>query len=179
MQKPPPPRRFGIGDLAILIAGITIGFWLLGIGSGAQMSVIGSDAGMRVSPYGAWVGVLGGLSVVGPPLLILARRRHKRKFGPGELMWFSQGTSAWLLWPPIVYHRVQTNPPGGPIAGPCFAYGTPLMALYLGSALLFGGWIRKRRRCRARSWQETFGLILGVFWACTGGYALYIIWSSR
>jgi hypothetical protein len=63
----------------------------------------------------------------------------------------------------------------------CFAYGTPLMAIYVGSALLFGGWIRRKGRSRRRrlSWRERFGLALGIAWAATGGYVLYLIYADR
>ena len=180
MQKRPAPKRFGIGHMAVLIAGVTFGFWLLGLGVGEDIGPAVGAPGREINPYGIIVGVLGGLSVVGPPLLLLARKRERRRFGPGELIWFTQGTSAWLLWPPIVVNRMRPAPGPGSTAAICFAYGTPLMAIYLGAALLFGGWIRvgKKRR-RARSWRETFGLLLGVLWACTGGYCLYIIWGSR
>ena len=62
----------------------------------------------------------------------------------------------------------------------CFAYGTPLMAIYVGSALLFGGWIRRKGRARRRrlSWRERFGLVLGIAWAATGGYVLFLIYSE-
>jgi hypothetical protein len=66
----------------------------------------------------------------------------------------------------------------------CFAYGTPLMALYVTIALLLGGGFRRRRRrrlfqgraVRQRSWMETFGLVLGLLWAGTGLYVLALIY---
>ena len=61
----------------------------------------------------------------------------------------------------------------------CYMYGTPLMALYVTLALLTGGWLTKRRRKRlARTWQESFGLILGLAWACTGLYVLEILYEA-
>ena len=61
----------------------------------------------------------------------------------------------------------------------CYLYGTPLMAVYVTLALLAGGWLGKRRRKRlARSWQETFGLILGLVWACTGLYVLELLYEG-
>jgi hypothetical protein len=61
----------------------------------------------------------------------------------------------------------------------CFAYGTPLMAVYVTAALLAGGWLGKRRRRRRRlSWREQFGLLLGLCWACTGFYVLYILYHE-
>ncbi len=61
-------------------------------------------------------------------------------------------------------------------------YGTPLMALYVTITLLAGGWLplrpgRRRRRAR-RSWTDTFGLILGLIWACTGLYILSTIYRN-
>jgi hypothetical protein len=65
-------------------------------------------------------------------------------------------------------------------ASVCFAYGTPLMAIYVTAGLLAGGWLRKSRRRRwKRSWREQYGLLLGLAWACTGGYVLYLIYRNE
>jgi hypothetical protein len=135
-----------------------------------------------VDPFAVLIGVLGGASVIGPPILLWERRRRRKKWGPGEVMWFAEGMSAWLLWPPAVIHRIKNTPPGPDraMSAACFAYGTPLMAVWVGSALLCGGWIRRRgpRRRRMLSWRERFGLILGILWACTGGWVLYLIYGG-
>ena len=168
-----------IWELGLLIAGIAVGFWLFGMG--LRLHFFGNEPEPGPNAYGIWIGLLGGLSVVGPPILLWERRRRKRRFGPGEILWFSHGMSAWLLWPPVVLARASRDPRlqiDSPLSVSCFAYGTPLMALYLGSALLAGGWIRRRGRARRRySWHEQFGLILGILWACTGGYCLYLIYG--
>jgi hypothetical protein len=54
------------------------------------------------------------------------------------------------------------------------------MALYVTIALHAGGWLplRRRRRHRPRSWTETFGLLLGLLWACTGLYVLGLIYHD-
>ncbi len=168
----PGPRRLTIGGLCLLVAGVAVGLWLLAI-----------RGGEAASPYLWWIGVLGGASLVGPPILLWGRRRRRGRWGPGEILWFSEGVSAWLLWPPMVRARILPPHPQvmerGSLSANCFAYGTPLMALHVGSALLFGGWIRPRgRRRRARSWRERFGLILGLLWACTGLYVLYAIYHD-
>src|SRR5262249_11895757 len=115
---------------------------------------------------------LGGLSLIGPPLLLLTARR--RAWGAGRLLWFAQGTASWLLWPPFVYRKVMySSPQSESISGVCYYYGTPLMAVYVTLALLAGGRLKRSRRRRiSRSWQETFGLILGLAWACTGLYLI-------
>ena len=47
------------------------------------------------------------------------------------------------------------------------------MALYMALALWAGRSLRRRkRRRRVLGWQERFGLILGLAWACTGLYLL-------
>jgi hypothetical protein len=47
------------------------------------------------------------------------------------------------------------------------------MAVYVTIALLVSGRFRRSRRRRLfRSWQETFGLFLGLAWACTGLYLI-------
>jgi hypothetical protein len=180
VEPRPRARRMAIWELSLLIAGIAVGFWLFGMG--LRFQIFGDQPEPKVNPYGVWIGLLGGLSIVGPPLLLWERRRSKRRFGPGGILWFSQGMSAWLLWPPFVIARASSDPRlnrDSPLSAHCFAYGTPLMALYLGSALLAGGWFRRRGRARLRySWHERFGLILGMIWACTGGYCLYLIYGN-
>ena len=53
------------------------------------------------------------------------------------------------------------------------------MALYVTLGMLSGGWLTKRRRKRmTRSWPETFGLLLGLAWACTGLYVLEILYEA-
>ena len=160
----------------VLIAGLALGIWLVlpdlrgvpqGIGSLNDAVLIGA------------VMVLGGLSVVGPPLLLSRRKRDRGPWQAGKLLWFASGTAAWLLWPPIVVRRFQGPGFGNSETGLCFAYGTPLMAVYVVAALLAGGWLRKSRRRRIRrSWRETFGLLLGLAWACTGLYLLVNLYRS-
>ena len=173
-------RRFTILDMMLLIAGAAVGLWLV--------IVEGKDAN---GDEGAWlfylVFLLGGLSTIGPPLLLWERYRRpgsgpRPRFRAGEFLWFCQGTATWLLWPPVIFHRVQAR--GGPeprvLSSVCFFYGTPLMAIYVTIALIAGGWLRRPRRgARARrSWTETFGLILGLIWACTGLYMLAQVYRS-
>ncbi len=173
----PGPRRLAIWEMCLLVAGIAVGFWLFGM----------EIDGPGLTPwFGQVAGVLGGMSIVGPPILLWERRRRRGRWGPGELLWFSSGISAWLLWPPIVAVKLRPPaqpPPGGAagMAAPCFVYGTPLMAVYVTSALLCGGWIRRRGRRRRRllSWRERFGLVLGALWAATGLWVLYLIYGDR
>lgn len=168
--------------MMLIVAGVGVGLWV------AMPSLRdGPDLDDQVI---LWAGaVLGGASMVGVPLLLWGRRKGTiRHFGPGRLLWFAQGTAAWLLWPPIVVGR-RSRPPGPPIVDPsvpeiCYFYGTPLMAVYVTAALLAGGSLRRRargarlRRSRS-SWQERFGLLLGLGWAVTGLYVLSLIYRSR
>jgi hypothetical protein len=180
---PPPSQarrdRPRVLDLMVLIAGLAFGIWIVLPDLRQQTPpAVGSVDDLVMI---AAVMVLGGLSVVGPPLL-LADRRRRREQGPwqaGKVFWFASGTSAWLLWPPVVVRRFQGQGFGGSETGVCFAYGTPLMAVYVVAALLAGGWFRKSRRRRIRrSWRETFGLLLGLAWACTGLYLLVNLYRS-
>jgi hypothetical protein len=52
------------------------------------------------------------------------------------------------------------------------------MAIYVTVALLAGGWLRRGRRRRWRSWREQFGLLLGLAWACTGLYVMYLFYGE-
>ncbi|QDV36628.1 hypothetical protein [Tautonia plasticadhaerens] len=179
-------NRPTIGAMMLLIAGV-------GVGLAVMIPLDGPGA----EEWNEWVfvlagGVLGGASFVGVPLLIRERwRRPRRRFGPGQVIWFSQGTAAWLLWPPIVVGSISVNrgrnPPIVDPSAPqiCFAYGTPLMAVYLTVALLAGGWWRPRvrrrggRRPRPVPWTERFGLLLGMGWAVLGLYVLSMIYRSK
>jgi hypothetical protein len=173
--------RLGLGVAMLLIAGVALGFWL--IVDDLKDPNLNADSEPH---FGRWdyivslvaVGVLGGLSIVGPPLLLL--RRMRRPWGPGRILWFAQGTASWLLWPPVLYHRVvHGGRLGETTSGVCYFYGTPLMAIYMTSALLAGGHLRRgKRRLRDRSWEEKFGLILGMAWACTGLYFLVLFYRN-
>lgn len=125
------------------------------------------------------VAILGGFSLVGPPLLLWHRRRDRRPWRPGRVLWFTQGMASWLLWPPVVYSRLQGRKFGDTTSGLCYYYGTPLVAIYVTSALLAGGWIRRRRpRARPLDWRDRFGLILALAWACIGFYILSIYYRD-
>jgi hypothetical protein len=169
----PSEPRFHLGVAMLMMAGLAVGLWL-GIAEVRSRANEGPDA-----PYGNWVlgfsFVLGGLSLVGPPLLLWTAR--KRRWGAGRFLWFVQGTAAWLLWPPVVY-RVTSGFQGS-ISATCFFFGTPPMALYVTFTLLAGGHLKRSRRRRIlRSWQETFGLLLGLAWACTGLYVLSVFYRE-
>jgi hypothetical protein len=158
-----------------MVAGLAVGIWLFG----PEVA----EAYQNSTPHGLILltsaVVLGGLAVVGPPLLLAERRRNRSPWGAGKVLWFASGTSAWLLWPPIIARRVGLMRPGQSGATMCFAYGTPLMAVYVTASLLAGGWLgRRRRRQMARSWSERFGLVLGMAWACTGLYVLWMIYRD-
>lgn len=178
----PPGRRMHLGEMMLLVAGVAVGLWLVMPTDGGMPKMGALEGGLLL-----WAsGVLGGLSVVGPLLLLHERRqRHRRSgrrepWGAGRFLWFSSGTAAWLLWPPVVFLRVSHGRSfGDSSSGVCFAYGTPLMALYVVAALVAGGWLRRSRRRRLRrSWRERFGLILGLLWACTGLYVLALLYAE-
>lgn len=167
-------RRLGLGELMLLVAGVGVGLWL----------ILDELRDIRGFPQPdklllALVMTLGGLSVVGPPILLLGRRGDRGRWGAGRLLWFSTGMAAWLLWPPVVFRRARSGQFDSTTSAVCFAYGTPLMALYLTLALLAGGWLGRRGRRRSRrTWRESFGLLLGLAWACTGLYVLYLLYSE-
>jgi hypothetical protein len=170
MSTSRPSGRLTILDLVLLIGGVAVGLWIF---LGADTNAPGLAD--RLIP--ALVFVLGGLSIVGPPILIWQRRKGGRRLGPGEFLWFCQGTASWLLWPPFIIQRVQGKQGNDSMAVICYFYGTPMMALFVTISLLSGGWLR-RRRARRRRGHEVFGLLLGLAWACTGLYILSVIYRN-
>jgi hypothetical protein len=170
MSRSRPSGRLTILDLVLLVAGTSVGLWLF-------LGVDRNNNDLAEKLLGCLIFLLGGLSIVGPPILIWQRRKGGRRLGPGELLWFCQGTGSWLLWPPIVIQRAQGRADGRSMATICFFYGTPMMALFVAISLLFGGWMRRRRR-RRRTGHEVLGLLLGLAWACTGLYVLWVIYRE-
>jgi hypothetical protein len=170
MKSPRFSDRLSIGMVMLLIAGAAIGLWLVL----RQLRSAETAVGNPEPWFQGLVFVLGGVSLIGVPVLLFTARR--RPWGAGRILWFSSGTAAWLLWPPVLYHRVlgtPQSPAAETTSGVCFLYGTPLMAVYVTCALLAGGFFRRARRRRMRrSWQEAFGLMLGLCWACTGLYLI-------
>jgi hypothetical protein len=174
--------RLSIGVAMLLVAGAAMGLWL--VSDDLRRLVFQETRSQDDLSFGSWdavvtlavVFILGGLSLVGPPLLLLKSRG--RPWGAGRLLWFAHGTASWLLWPPIIYRRMADgNAVSGSVSGLCYYYGTPLMAVYVTFALLAGGRLRRSRRRRIlRSWQETFGLLLGLAWACTGLYLIAVFY---
>lgn len=184
--RPAPRSGYGdrptIGVLMAIIAGIALGMWVLGKAAAESNGPLSNRVLIWV------VTALGCLSVMGVPILLFERFRGKGppNWGAGRLSWFAQSTAAWLLWPPIVAGRFRQPAPGeefvgeGAAAGICYYYGTPLMAVYVGAALIFGGALRKSRRRRIRrSFRESFGLALAVLWAATGLYILGLIYTNN
>ena len=168
-----------IGVWMLLIAGGALGFWL-------ALETLRTPDPSGSGPVESWIDkwlkgfvfVLGGVSLVGPPLLLYSARHTP--WGAGRFLWFVQGTAAWLLWPPAIYHRVSMPGSKDSISALCFFYGTPPMAVYVTLTLLAGGHLKSGRRSRMRrSWQEiAFGLLLGLAWACTGLFILSLFYRQ-
>ena len=103
--------RFGIAQMLILVAGIATGFWvmrplLLQEYDGED----GDPIQMIPVVLRVIIAVLGGISLVGVPLLLLRRRRDRTRWGPGQMAWFAHGTATWLLWPPILITFAGKHP---------------------------------------------------------------------
>lgn len=161
--------RFSLGLAMLLVAGAASGLWLIAEevrtspGAGDNSPEFDVRALVPLAVF-----VLGGLCLIGPPLLLL--RARGRPWGAGRLLWFAFGTASWLLWPSMVYRRAILDAPVvSAQSGVCYVYGTPLMVVCITITLLAGGHFTSARRRRMRhSWQETLGLLLGLCWTCIG-----------
>jgi hypothetical protein len=168
-------------DLMLMMLGIGVALWVLKDVLPPNSSSDGpvKQVHFLVRNIAA---ILGGLSLIGVPLLLMRRRkiRGPQVWGPGRQAWFAHGMAAWLLWPPIVIRRLAgSGPASDSMSYVCWLYGTPLMGLYVTAALLAGGWLSRRGRRRLRrSWREVFGVLLACGWACTGLYILYLIYAG-
>lgn len=169
--------RFGIRQMMWLVAGIAISLWVLRPILVAQYDGEDGDPLTIVPVFlRVVIAVLGGVSFVGVPLLLVRRLRDRRRWGPGQSAWFAHGMSSWLLWPPIIAWQ-STGRNDMPWSSVCWLWGTPLMSVYITASLLAGGWLSRRRRGRRRSWSERFGLLLACLWACTGLYLIVLLYS--
>ncbi len=169
--------RFSIAQMLIMVAGIAAAFWVM-----RPLMLVeydGEDGGpIQMVPVFLrfFIVILGGISLVGVPLLLLRRRRDRTRWGPGQMAWFAHGTASWLLWPPILTWQLSDKS-DGPWSAVCWLWGTPLMGIYVTAALLAGGWLRRRgRHGLRRNWSERFGLLLACAWACTGLYLLSLLY---
>lgn len=166
--------RLTIGSLLLLIAGGAFGLWL--VLDFARDRPAGGPHGDPDWWLLVLVYVLGGITAVGPPLILFSGPR--RPWLAGRFIWFTQGTAAWLLWPPVLYTRIVVGSAKGQ-SSICYFYGTPLMAVYVTVALLFGGGFRRSRRRRIwRSWQEAFGILLGMLWAIVGWFFIGLFYVA-
>ncbi len=173
-NRPRRRQRLTLLELMILVAGFALAAWLVAPEARAPSGNNEPESWVFVL-----VVLLGGLSAVGPPILLAELRRRRRRWGAGKVVWFSQGIASWLLWPPVIYARARGDTMGHTMSGVCYFYGTPLMAIYVTAALLAGGWIRRGRgRFRRLSWRDQFGLVLGMLWACTGFYVIYLLYRN-
>lgn len=164
-----------LGALMVLIAVGSLGFWLVLPELREQMNRpagtpfrLSLDGALQLA-WAASVGILGGLSLMGPPLLLRESRRQRRRWGPGKFLWFVLGTASWLMWPPMIFARPRPALPTGGATRICYFYGTPLMALYVVTALFVGGRFRRSLRRRyGAGWSERFGVVTGLIWALIG-----------
>jgi hypothetical protein len=180
-QDPERPAP-SLSAIMLLTVGAALGFWLVTPDLRALSGGQHDEPHLRTWDQAGFylaVALLGGISLVGVPLLLGESRRRRVRWGPGKFLWFTQGVAGWLLWPPILATRWLPAQNGDSTAKICYYYGTPLMAVFVGLALLAGGRFRRRwRRVFPPSWRERFGLLLGCLWVLVGVYLLLLIYRS-
>lgn len=167
-----------IAAIMTLIAAAAFGFWLALPRLRSQPPPGGVQ--LNLDDFASLaMHVLGGLTLVGPPLLCSEARRRRRRWGPGKFLWCTQGVVTWLMYPPIVYVRAMKGKSNEAMTEVCFFYGTPIMGLAVLIALIAGGRLRKWwRRPSSRAWRERFGMLLGVLWAAFGLYVLTLLYLN-
>ena len=83
------PRRekFSIAEMFVLVAGIALGLWVTAPIIGANYNPNGEGDPIEVVPVfvRVVVAVLGGLSLVGVPLLLMRLRRDRRRWQAGKV----------------------------------------------------------------------------------------------
>lgn len=160
--------RMSLAVAMLMVALAALGFWL--INDNLRVPIPGPYG------FGFWdeaialglAFILGGLSLLGPPLLLL--RGRGRRWGAGRMVWFACGVATWTFWPPYFWtHAYWGWTLMRSSSAQYFFVATPLLAIVIMSSFLAGGWLRRpRRRSLWLSWQETFGIFLGLAWSCLG-----------
>ena len=176
--------RLNIGIVMLLVVGVAIGIWLVG----DDLKELLSSGKARFPHWGfgwldSWIAVvagslLGGRSLIGPPLLLLRGRR--RPWGPGRILWFTYGTATWVFWAPVFYLKaIDDNQSHRTRADEEIVLALPsVTSLFTMPAVVASGALGRSRRSRLfRSWQERFGVLLGAGWTCLGLY--WVAWIYR
>lgn len=156
----------------LLIAGVAVGLWLSRGDNELGLSFAEWDGAVFVTTSY----ILGGLSLIGPPYLLVTARR--KPWDQGRFLWLVLGVATWLTWPGVAlmsHGRLRTH--DREACSVVFMITTPLIALCLLLGLLASGRLRRvRRRLSQRSWQESFGLVLGLAWSCIGVYLVTLVY---
>jgi hypothetical protein len=100
------PNRLNVGMVMLQIAGVALGLWLVIPWLRARAVEAGRQPDVHEWLLGL-VFVLGGISLLGPPLLLVTARNLR--WAAGRLLWSAYGTAVWVLWPPMVYKRIHTG----------------------------------------------------------------------
>jgi zinc transporter ZupT len=110
-----PYQNMTIRDALLLITGIAVSFSalvsLFKSGGAPHLEVTDFDVTELHDWLDALCVLLGGLSLIGVPLLLWQRRKNPRRWGPGRTFWFATGVMMLASFGLLLAHRLMH--PGG------------------------------------------------------------------
>ena len=169
---PQPPRdALTIGRMLLLTAGLAIG---LGVFSPPMNATLFGDVNGILFFYN---GVLLGLALPAPIILVGQRLRKGPAAGPGGLLALTLGLGVLLMLPPALAVRLGSS--GGEATIICLFYVMPLVSAWYLLATILAGQLRRSLFRRSTPWTERYGFFLAAGWTPLGvWWLLRFYWDA-